>query len=168
MPPSATGSLLSPLSAPLCTASGSCSPVRFSPPNRAGVGLRGCCSSRTQYVRYANYRGRRKILHLCWRSPLRPLLGHSSVVFFFKGRRLPGSLLDVLGWCLSSTCGGGGRSPYASPQPTRSAVAATPLNRASLRPSVRQRFIHLLAHLLMSNPSVRAVFRRHPSWRLQR
>ena len=36
-PPSATGSMLSPLSAPLYTASGSCSPVRFSPLNKAGV-----------------------------------------------------------------------------------------------------------------------------------
>jgi hypothetical protein len=88
--------------------------------------------------------------------------------FLLEGRRLHVSLLDVWGRCLPNTCGGGGRLPYASSQRTRYAVAATPLNRASLRPTVRQRFIHLLVHLLISTPSVRVVFWKHPWWRLQR
>ena len=154
MPPSATGSLLSPLSAPLCTASGSCSPVRFSPLNRAGVETPGLLqlAYAVRAVRELQRPSKNTAAVLAQSLAASPRPHHCGILL--KGRRLPGSLLDLSGWCHPSTCGGGGRSPYASPQPTRSAVAATPLNRASLRPSVRQKFIHLLAHLLMSTPSV--------------
>jgi hypothetical protein len=96
MPPSATDSALSPLSSSFPELIPGLV-VLSAAPRRTGPEwkLRGCYSTRTQYVRYAICRGRRKILQQCWRSPLRPLLGHNTVVSFCKGRRLPGSLLDV-------------------------------------------------------------------------
>ena len=141
MPPLATGSLLSPLSSPsleliLGLVVLSDAPRRTGPECK----LRGYCSSRTQYVRYAVCRRRRKILQQCWRSPLRPRLGHSTVAFFLR---------DVASLAPFWTFGVGiSRAPVAAPaDPVRFTaadaicVAATPLNRASLRPTVRQRFI---------------------------
>ena len=127
--------------------------------------LRGCCSSRTQYVLYAIRRSRRK--------------GSSNV-----GAVPCGLASATTMW--SSSCGAAppcsphGREglvssqhrwrrrsiPYASPQRTRH-VAATPLNHASLRPLVVKDSFIFSGHVLMSVPSVRAVFRKHPSWRLQ-
>ena len=85
MPPSATDSALSPLSSSFPELIHGLV-VLSAAPRRTGPEwkLRGCYSTRTQYVRYAICRGRRKILQQCWRSPLRPRLGHNTVVSFLR------------------------------------------------------------------------------------
>ena len=86
MPPSATDSLLSPLSLSYLELILGLV-VLSDAPRRTGLEckVRGCCSSRTRYVRYALCGSRRKILQQCWRSLLPPRLDHSTVVFFLRG-----------------------------------------------------------------------------------
>ena len=105
----------------------SCSPVRCSPSDRAGVQTPGLLQLAYPVLAVRDLQEPSKNLAaMLTQSPAAsPRPQHCEILL--KGHRLPGSLLDVLGWCFPSTDGGGGSVPYASPQRARSADAVTRL-----------------------------------------
>jgi hypothetical protein len=157
MPPSATASLLSPLSS---------SSVELIPglvvlsdaPRRTGpeCKLRSCCSSRTQYVRYAICRSRRKGSSSAGAVPC-GLATATTLWSSSCGAAPPCSPPGREGLVSSQHRWRRRNIPYAPPQRTRCA-AATPLNHASLRPLVVKDSFIFSCHMLISVPSVRAVF----------